>query len=205
MRNRLLILVLLAAAAVALKGDNCVLENREVEIPLRGHEILPFTSQGEDDTDVEYIDFGETLREIEEDSDSDIDTLISVTLENVYWRLKENRGSPSTTVNSGDITVTRISTGESEVAINISGLLIQSVPDFVRPAGLREEAVNLLRDGLAEYLAHRNEGAPMPDLNYRFDWATSGAPAPVDFDWEVKLDFTIVGVFSVEVPDIFDP
>lgn len=206
MRNRFLILVLLAAGAIVLKGDNCVLENRELDIPLRGEEILEFTSQGEDDTDSTFIDFGQTLMDIEEDSTSDIDSLVSLTVENVFWRLKPggNRGSPATVV-SGKITMTRILTGETEDVIEFSGLSIQSVPNFTRPAGLREEAIDLLRDGLQEYLAYWNEGAPFPDLNYRFDWVTSGAPTPVDFDWEVKLVFTVVGVIRVEVPDIFDP
>jgi hypothetical protein len=203
--KRSFLLLMLFGAFLALTAEDCLLENTDVEIPLRDDVILEFTSQGAVDADIDTVNFGQTLQDVEDDSDSSIDTLVAITVEGVYWRLAEdgNRGSPDTEVN-GTITVRRQSTGESEVAVTFSNLAIETVPDFVRPDNLREEAIDLLLAGFDEYVAARNAGLPIPNLIYEFEWSTSGAPEPVDFDWEVKVDFTIVGKFSIEVPDLLD-
>jgi hypothetical protein len=203
MNRKFWILMLLAFGAFALSGDSCFLSNKNIDVPLRGNVDMEFTSQGFTDTDAETVDFGQELLDIEDDASSDIDTLVSASIENGFWRLIENR-VPGTVV-TGWINVQRMSTSVTEDLIAPTSVTIDDVGTTFVVAPLVEDGVNLLTAGFDEYVAWRNAGAvpPMPDLRYVFIWNSSSSQN-ADFDWEARLRFTLVGVFSVEVPDIWD-
>jgi hypothetical protein len=163
---------------------------------------MMFTSQGSSDLDTYTIDFFQEMQDIEEDATADVDTLVSASIENGYWRLVENRGPAETTI-TGSITVTRISTGQTESLIPPQSVAIEEVGTEFELAPLEKAGIDLLTDGFDEYVAWRNGETAQPDLRYRFDWSSSAGPVDADFDWEARVRYTIVGAFAVEVPDLW--
>lgn len=193
--------ILLAFAWLTLRADSCVLSSRNVEVPLRGDADLDFTTQGASDSKTFVVDFLDILIDLE--ADEEIDELVSASIENGYWRLVENRGDPATTV-TGSITIQRVSSGQSAPLVAPETVVIEEVGSEFDVVPLQAAGVDLLTAGFDEYVAARNGGGPFPDLDYVFTWNSNGGPSPVDFDWQGRLKFTIVGVFEVEVPDLWD-
>ena len=72
---------------------------------------------------------------------------------------------------------------------------------------LVEAGLELLTAGFDEYLEAKAQGLPTPDLTYRFDWSgiavsnSNPTDPDVDFKWEGKVKFTLVGLVKVDVPD----
>src|SRR5262245_38804687 len=196
------ILVLLAAATLALSGESCFLSSKDVQVPLRGEADLDFVSTGTVDTDIDNIDFCEELSDLEDDG-VDIATLVSVTVENIYWRLVENRGDPNTVV-TVHVDVQR-GAGAPVVLVPDTTFALSDVGTAFVPAALNPAGLDLLMDGMDDYIAYWNGGqvGPCPSLDYTFTWNSSAAPA-ADFSWQVRVKFTMVGVFDVEVPDLWD-
>ena len=204
MKRKFWILMLLAFGAFALSGDSCFLSNKNIDVPLRGNVDMEFTSQGFTDSDAETVDFGELLQDLEEDDASSIDSLVSASIENGFWRLIDNR-VPGTVV-TGSIDVQRMSTGDTEALIAPRSVDIDSVGTEFVVAPLEEAGIDLLTAGFDEYVAWRNAGKDpitRPELTYIFIWNSSSSQN-ADFDWEARLRYTLVGVFKVEVPDIWD-
>jgi hypothetical protein len=196
------LLVLLAVGALALRGDSCFIQNKDIEVPLKGYADMAFTSQGLTDLDVFIIDFFLEIQDIEEDADVEVDSLISASVENGYWRLVENRGPANTTI-TGSLTVTRVLSNETAQLIAPQSVNIDNVGTEFVVIPLEKEGLDLLTEGFNDYIAYRNGETGPPDLIYRFDWSSSSGSITTDFDWEARLKYTITGAFSVDVPDLW--
>jgi hypothetical protein len=203
MTKRIVPLILLGAAFLALRGDSCFLKNKNIDVPFRGDVTMQFTSQGTMDAAVVPVDFGQELDDVENDVGSDVDSLVTFGIEGGFWRLVENRGDPGTTV-TGSIRVTRLSTGASADVVSPTSVAVESIGHDFQNAPLNAAGTDLILQGFDEYVAWRNAGkvGTRPDLRYQFTWSSQGS-GNVDFDWEAKVVFTLVGVFQVEVPDLW--
>jgi hypothetical protein len=214
MRSKFLILLGLLAAFLTLTAENCILETKEVEVPVRDGEEVTFTTQGNDEhSGEETVDFTETLLELEEDND--FEALLAANIEAGYWRVVENRGDDDLII-SGSVTVTRLNpsagsvlalAGNTEPLITYTSVAIDTATGAYKLAPLNGAGVALLNEGFDEYLQARAQGQPVPDLQYRFDWsgmATSPSGDPdTDFDWQAKVKFILTGLVTVDVPDPF--
>ncbi|NNF06939.1 MAG: hypothetical protein HKN21_09280 [Candidatus Eisenbacteria bacterium] len=219
MRNRFLIAIGLMSIFFACTAENCVVETKEVEVPARSGEEVTFTTAGSSQhMDSEIVDFVPTLLDLEEENA--FDALLSAHIENGFWRVEENRGDADLTI-SGSVSVTRLNpspeggiipVAQTETLISYQSVPIASVLGPFQVAPLNAAAIALLNDGFNEYLQARaaqklGENVTLPDLQYQFSWSgtasSSNANPNVDFDWQAKVKFTLVGVVSVDVPEVF--
>jgi hypothetical protein len=203
MKRKFGILVLLAAASFSLTAEDCVLENKNIDVPLRGDVDMPFTSQGFSDADAETVDFGAELADILSDEDS-ITSLVSGGIEGGWWRLVKNWGEENTTI-QGSVDVIRMRDDSTAVLIARTKVDLSTVGTTFVPAPLETVGVNLLTDGFGEFIVWWNAGADpnnRPDLRYMFLWQ-SVSSTDADFDWDGRLRFILTGVFNVDVPDIW--
>jgi hypothetical protein len=194
------ILLILGAASLALSADSCVLSSKSVQVPLRGTADLDFVSLGTAYAATDGIDFCQELNDLDSGS---IDSLVSVSVENIYWRLVENRGAPNTLV-TVHVDVQR-GNGPSVLLVPDTTFVLSDVDTVFVPAKLNPAGLQLLLQGMDDYLTYWDNGktGPCPSLDYTFTWATSASPA-ADFTWQVRVKFTMVGVFQVDVPDLWD-
>ncbi len=200
MKTKLLIFLALAAAMVTFTAESCFISTKEVEVPVRGEGDLEFHATGTSDSRQETIDFTALMEDLE--NDSDFDKLVSAHIENGYWRVTRNLGSAST-VMSGNLTVQREGSAAPAVAlIAYTSIDIADVSgDFV-VAPLTAAGVSLLNAGFDEYLLAKANETALPNLRFVFTWNSSATPAPVDFYWEGKVKFTMVGLTVVDVPEL---
>jgi hypothetical protein len=200
MKNKLLIFLALAAAMVTFTAESCFISTKEVEVPVRGEGDLEFHATGTSDSKQDIIDFTQLLQDLE--NDSDFDPLLSADIENGYWRVTRNLGS-ATTVLTGHLTVQREGSAAPAVSlIDYTSVDIADVSgDFV-VAPLNSAGVSLINAGFQEYLDAKAADAALPNLRFVFTWTSSATPAPVDFYWEGKVKFTLVGLTTVDVPEL---
>ena len=201
MKKNIVLILILALASMALMGESCVTKDTQVDVPVRTEQDLLFEARGNDPTDSgeETVNFLQLITDAE--ADVDVDSLVSVNIENGYWRVARNGGDPALVI-SGFITVTRLSTGVTEDLISFTSVSVSSVLGPFQLAPLDADGVALLNEGFAEYIAWRQSGGAMPNLNYRFNWSTTASATPLDFDWEARIRLSIVGTVTIEVPEV---
>jgi hypothetical protein len=200
MKTKLLIFLALAAAIVTFTAESCFVSTKEIEVPVRGEGDLEFHTTGTSDSKFETIDFTQLLQDLE--NDSDFDPLISANIENGYWRVTRNQGDPHTVV-TGFLTVQREGSAAPAVAlIDYSNIDIADMSGDFAVAPLDPAGVSLLNAGFQEYLTAKAADAALPNLKYVFYWTSSASPAPVDFYWEAKVKFVLVGLTTVDVPEL---
>jgi hypothetical protein len=200
MKNKLLIFLALAAAMVTFTAESCFVSTKEVEVPVRGEGDLEFHATGTSDSKTETIDFTQLMEDLE--SDSAFDALVSANIENGYWHVTRNQGDPHTML-TGHLTVQREGSAAPAVSlIDYTSIDVADVSgDFV-VAPLNAAGVNLLNAGFDEYLQAKAADTALPNLRFVFTWTSSASPAPVDFYWEGKVKFVLVGLTTVDVPEL---
>jgi len=204
MNKKIAILSLLAFASLALTGDSCILENKDIDVPMRADVDMQFHSEGFNDADTDTVDFVEEFEDIENLDETDITELVDGAIEGGFWRLEMNNDGP--TIVTGGVMVTRTATATTvtlipqQTDVDIDAVGMTFVPAPLDPAG-----VALINAGFDEFIAWWNTGqvGTPPDLEYIFTWTSSANHGGANFDWEGRLRFTIVGVFSVEIPEVW--
>jgi hypothetical protein len=200
MKTKLLIFLALAAAMLTFTAESCFVSTKTVEVPVRGEGDLEFHTTGTSDSKTEILDFTSLMEDLE--SDSAFDSLLSANIENGYWRVTRNLGSASTVL-TGYLNVQREGSAAPAVplisytSINIADVSGEFVVAPLDPAG-----VSLLNAGFDQYLQAKALGTTLPNLRFVFSWTSSATPAPVDFYWEGKVKFILVGLTTVDVPEL---
>jgi hypothetical protein len=186
-------------AILALSTTSCFVSTKSVEVPIRDEVTMTFIALGMAGSDPQLVDFCQELSDAES---GDIDKVVHVSVENIYWRLVDNRGPASAQV-TANVTIQRVG-GESAVLVPDTTFVLSDADTVFAPAHLDPAGLALLLEGMNEYVDYYNSGkvGPCPSLNYLFTWSMTATPF-VDFTWEAKVKFTIVALAKVDVPDLF--
>jgi hypothetical protein len=184
---------------VPLLLTSCLVSTKNVEVPIRDEATVRFIAIGVAGSDPQLIDFCQELSDAES---GDIDHVVHVSVENIYWRLVENRGTPGTQV-TANVTIQRVG-GASAVLVPDTTFVLSDADTVFAPAHLDSAGLGLLLQGMNEYVDYYNAGkvGPCPSLDYTFTWSMTATPF-ADFTWEAKVKFTIVAVARVDVPDLW--
>lgn len=212
--KRTLWALILTAAFLSLTAEDCFLKTQTVEVPVANSEKVMFHTQGTaQNTDMEDVDFKDALLDLE--ADNDFDLLLSANIENAWWRVESNNGDGGLSA-MGDVTVEllpAVKPGATplSVAVPILSYQTQSIDAALgafQPVALNEQGVSLMNDAFDAWLQAKASGTPddqLPSVNFRFVWHATISPADpppnVDFIWGGKIQFTLVGVVDVDVPD----
>ena len=192
----------LAAGLLSLTAASCFLSEKSVEVPIRDNADMTFISLGVLGADTQLIDFCAELEDAEDETGT-IQHVEQVTVENIFWRLVENRGDPNTQV-TANVTIQRVG-GASAVLVPDTTFILNDVDTTFAPVNIDSTGLALLLEGMNEYAEYWNGGkvGPCPSLDYTFTWTMSATPY-ADFTWESRVKFTIIATAEVEVPDLWD-
>jgi len=184
---------------LAFGATSCFVSTKSVEVPIRDETSIRFIALGVAGSDPQIIDFCQELSDAES---GDIDKVVHVSVENIYWRLVENRGTPGTQV-TANVTISRLG-GGSAILVPDTTFVLSDADTVFAPAHLDSTGLALLLEGMNEYVDYYNSGkvGPCPSLDYTFTWSMTATPY-ADFTWEAKVKFTIVALARVDVPDLF--
>lgn len=204
--KRTVLYLLLAAGFLTLTAEDCFLEEKSVEVPVSDAEVKTFHTKGTTQKmDTWFIDFEEDLLDLE--NDNDLEVLLSAHLENAWWRVIENNSDPGLSV-MGTMEVQLQDTGQTEPTETFLSYQSQSIDaamgDF-QPVQLNTAGVEIINKAFDDWLDAKAQNDPLPSVNFKFTWyATVLPPEPppnVDFTWEGKVRFTLVGLVTVDVPN----
>lgn len=189
-------------------GAGCPLipdiQEKIVELAVGGSTTAVFEAQGLINTidETKTIDFADSLdiEQILDDAGVDVDSVISVNLAGVSYRVK--RPDPTATRRIEDATIT-ISRGGGAATPLVTSFSedVNSVTSF-KTAPLDAAGVTLINDLLADILDNLQNGTPIGPTDLTYGLVGNSVPGGVDTDfaWELKVDITIVGTVKVEVP-----
>lgn len=209
--KRIFLCLLLVAAFLSLTAESCLLKETQVEVPVRDSQKLVFHTTGTtENTGVETVDFRDALIDLEESNDYDV--LLRANLENAWWMVQENRGDGGLAA-VGKVTVEQLNAkpGLPGVAV-VQDILSYQTQDIdaavgtFQPVQLDSAGVTLMNKAFGDFLEARALGNPEPSVEFSFVWSASvtgpGNPPNVDFTWEGKVRFSLVGLVTIDVPEL---
>jgi hypothetical protein len=189
-------------------GAGCPLipdvKDKAVQLAVGGSVTVPFEARGTINTldETKTIDVAGSidLAQILDDAGVDVEDVDSVKVAGVSYRVTQPDPTPTKMIENATITIGRGVTADTPLVTSFEQH-VNSATSFTA-APLDPAGVNLLNGVLAEILANVKNNASMPiSVTYHLVGdVTPGAPSDTDFDWELKMDITILGEVKVSVP-----
>ena len=207
MRKAVFLYVAAVLMASLTLGAGCPLipdiKDKVVELAVGASTIVDFHAEGSENviSETKTVDFGSTLdlKKIVEDAGVDADSVTSVKLSGVFYRVTRPDPEPSRNV-TGTVSIQR--EGAPSAVTLVSGFeLVNGVTSF-KAASLDAAGVAMVNGMLADLLNSVKTGVPLPNPNVTYTVTGISVPASVatDFLWQMKVDVSIVGKVKVEVP-----
>jgi len=218
MRMPTILKTLALALPVAFALNGCILipqiEDRVVELAVGHSVVIPFTSQGATnfENDVKTVDLdGEfDLKSVLDDAGIDASKVKDVKLASVAYRV--TRPEAGRTISNGQVEFKTFTSDPGTPALGAppTATYDQLVTSFSGSAGaktgwiavpLASGGVTSLNTLLGQFLNDvKNGGSTHPRyLVYHVYGNSNPAATPTDFDWEFRLQLSIVGTFKTKV------
>ncbi len=218
MRMPTMLKTLALALPVAFALNSCILipkiEDRVVELAVGHSIVVPFTASGSTnfENDVKTVDLdGEfDLKSVLDDAGIDASNVKDVKLASVAYRI--TRPETGRSISNGQVEFKTFTSdpgtptlgapptaGYDQLVSNFSGSAAATTDWIAVP--LASGGVDALNTLLGEFLSDvKNGGSSHPRyLVYHVYGASSPAPTPTNFDWEFRLQLSIVGTFKTKV------
>lgn len=204
------ILQLAALGLIAVSGmgaSGCPLipevHQKAVELAVGGSTAADFAAEGEINfhNDVEVVDLaaGLDLASVIDDAGIDVSKVKDIKVSGVSYRTTRPDPTPNRRIVDGSVTIARgagapVSLVDSFQADVNAATSFQTAP--LNPAG-----VALLNDLVADLLNELKTGTPAGNttVTIHVTGASSPTNVPTDFEYQLKLDVSIVGTVDVDV------
>lgn len=218
MHTSLKALALALPLAFALNG--CILipqiEDRVVELAVGHAIVIPFDANGstnfENDANTVDMDGGFDLAAVLDDAGLDASDVKDVKVASVSYRV--TRAEPGRSIDNGQVEFKTFTTdpgdvsgtlgapptaGYTQLVTNFSGSAASTTGWIAVP--LASGGVDALNTLLAQFLADVQNGTSTHPryLVYHVYGASNPGGTPTDFDWEFRLQLSIVGTFKTKV------
>jgi hypothetical protein len=193
-----LTLAAMGALLLAAGGSSCT-KDEDVDVVVTADITGPILAQGSENTyeGVSAFALSDSIDLERIIDDNDLDTIKSLKLESVFYRVLTPDAEPTRTVSDNLFTV-RGSSGPEQNLFLISSVLVDD-PAFVNwtSAPLEQAGVGIINTALDEL---RTGGHP--ELTFHVSGTSTPAGVPTNFWWEVMVRVQVVGTRSITVPDI---
>jgi hypothetical protein len=218
MRMPTILKTLALALPVAFALNGCILipqiEDRVVELAVGHSVVIPFAAGGATnfENDVKTVDLdGEVdLASVLDDADLDASDVKDVKLASVAYRI--TRPEAGRSISNGQVEFKTFTTdpGTPSLGAPPNATYDQLVTNFSGSAAaatgwiavpLASGGVTALNDLLAQFLADVKNGTSTHPryLVYHVYGTSNPGGTPTDFDWEFRLQLSIVGTFKTKV------
>jgi hypothetical protein len=199
MRTKAARLLGLACLILALKGDSCILEERDHEYVVRADVPATWLTQGSNSagSDTEVVAAAEEVENALSDLSEDA-VVESIHISGVCYEVLENRGFVG--MHSGTVTVdgpggTPLALLSFSAPSNATGVTGGTEGAEV---SLMAPGVNFINGRLASYLA--SSDPLLLNFTFRASWtSTDPGSAEYDFDWKTCLILQVTGTLNLEV------
>ena len=204
LRRKILIAGLLPLFAIPLMGDSCT-EDKLIFIAVGLDTTAGFIASGELNVhdDQKTIDVKEDLdlEESLDDADIDPEDIQSVKVSRVYYRV--TKPEAGRTIENGNVEILREGGAFVPLIAGFNGDGSQATDWIEITSLLQPQAVNLLNDFMQELLTELQGGAPVTNSQFTYHVTGNSIPAdvPTNFEWELKVSFTVQAEQEVEVPN----
>jgi hypothetical protein len=202
--------VVALAASVAAMGLDCPtipkLEERIVELAMGGTTVVPFQASGiinvYDDTETINLSDEIDLAALVDDAGVDLSDVKSVRLAGVSYRVSVADPNPGRSIDDGTVTIQRQGGAVTPLVTDFDQVVVSATGPF-KLANLDAAGVAVLNQILADLLTAVQNGTALvnPGLTYTVSGTSNPQGQSTSFEWELKVDLTIVGTVKVDVLD----
>lgn len=210
MNKTMLSLAGASCGVLLLMGAGCPLipeiEDKVVELAVGSSMTIGFQARGEINDKSQVVGFQIDdeidIQEVLDDAGVDVSDVKAISFAGAAYRVTKPDPNPSRMITNTTVTVSRTG-GPQDVPF---------VVDFEDEAGVAYDfrtldlagtaAVTLINDMLADLLREAQGIPPLGSLGGSVTWTGTSEPVSQDtnFDWEIRLDVTILGEVEVEIP-----
>jgi hypothetical protein len=195
-------------ATMILSGSGCPLipdiEEKVVELAVGASVIVPFEARGiiNDKGEVSCfaVDDEIDLRQILDDADVNVSDVKAISLSGVSYRVSKADANASRMIVNSSVDISYGDDGPDPLVTGFSGSA-GAVTDFMT-VSLDAAGVTLVNSMLEDLLVAVQNNT---DSNVDGCATWTGQSTPIDentnFDWEIRLDITIVGEITIDVPN----
>lgn len=198
-------ILLIALASMGAKGCPTFpkIEDRIVELAIGGTVTVPWEARGvvNNYNDTGSADLGTALdlSSILDDAGLDASDVKSVTVSGVSYRITVPDPTAGRTIDNGTVTAQR---GSGAVLSLVSDFDADasSVTGWITPT-ISPAGVTMLNGILADALTSAQNGTPIPNgvVNFSVSGVSNPQGVTSNFDWELKIDISVVGEFETQV------
>jgi hypothetical protein len=202
--RKILIAGLLPLLALPLMGDSCT-EDKVIFIAVGLDTTAGFIASGElnihDDTKTIDVKEDMDLATVLDDNDIDAQDIQSVKVSRVYYRVTVPEAGRS--IENGNVEILRQAGSFVPLVTGFNGDGSASTDWIEITSLLQPQAVNLLNDFMQELLNEQQTGVPVTNTQFTYHVTGNSIPAdvPTNFQWELKVSFSIQAEQEVEVPN----
>ena len=197
--------VLALLLCVLAVGPGCVLEDKVVELVLKGQTCLEFPEYHESaewNTPL-VLDYADSIREILEDNDIDVDKIKDARLVSVSYMVTEDNTSHDWNI-SGFITVQRDG-GDVRQIMDYTDQSLQAAYLTPTYASLDAAGVAVFNGALDSFIANKDNPSYTIVLTFTTENdAVTPEPTPedpLDFTWTACLRIQVIYEETFELPD----
>lgn len=194
--------VLALLVCVLAVGPGCVLEDKVVELVLKGTTCVKFVEYHESaewNTPL-VLDYADSIRKILEDNDIDIDKIKKATLMSVNYMVTEFDGDHDWDI-SGYITVKR-DAGAAEPIVKYTSQSLLAALMTSTDADLDAAGVAIINGAFASFLADPFSPIILTFTTENDDVDPVPTPEdPLDFTWKACLKIHLLYEEEFEIPD----
>jgi len=206
------------ALPVAFALNGCILipkiEDRVVELAVGHSVVIPFQARGtinfEDDAKVVDLDSDFDLKSVLDDAGIDASDVKDVKLASVAYRVTKPQSGRTITGGQVEFQTSSSAPGSLPTGAPPTAGFTPLVTSFSADAGsatdyvavpLAPAGVTALNTMLGQFLSDvKNGGSTHPRyLTYHVYGASNPSGSNTDFDWEFRLELSIVGTFKTKV------
>ncbi|MCA9757319.1 MAG: hypothetical protein KDA27_16055 [Candidatus Eisenbacteria bacterium] len=213
MKKMILPLAALCVGNLLLSGSGCPLipsiEEKTVELAVGSSLTLEFHAEGTENvlggTDSFELDDEIDLAQVVEDAGVDISDVHDIAFVGLAYRVTNPDPNPNRRIEQVDISIARNGGANLEI---VSGFEdgAGSAYDF-RTLDLSgadaDAAVDMINGMLDDLLLEAQGGTPQAPLAGSSTWSGVSSPTGenTNFDWEIRLDISIVGEVTLDLPE----
>ena len=202
----------LALSALALVSG-CILipeiVKKIVELALSGSTTVDFVAVGilntHDARKTIDVEKDLNLLKVLDDAGIRVADLKDIKLLSVSYRVtRPEAATPGREIQNGNVTIERGSGGGTETPLVSNFNVLVNAATTFQAALLDQAGVALVNALLQDILTKAKGGVPTnPDLRITYHVTGDSVPGnvPTDFDWQLKIEVSIVGTVTVDVPE----
>ncbi len=208
LRKRIIQVGLLPILALPLMGESCV-EDKLIAMSIGVDTTAEFLAEGSENfhSDSGQIDIKNDfdIAGALDDADVDPNDVESIKVSRIFYRITVPDAEPTRMIENANVSIERINRGSSQPIANFSGAAGAATDWIEITKDVHQSGIDIWNTFMAECLDElQGDGPPVTEsvFEYFVDGVSTPIDVPTNFQWEIKISFSVKAGRTFEVPNL---